>query len=167
MTTAPKPQRNYREREHRVTELPVADILKTVMKDLGIKNIELQKALGFPNPNVIAMIKSGAMRLPVNMAIKTAEMLKLDKVAFLGKVVAENDPALWDSIESLLGKKLVSTNELLLIKQIREMSKGFDLNLAESPEWLQANAAVIGPVVEREKAIVEATKNRKDDEPKN
>ena len=86
--------RSFRERDHRITKLPVKTILTDKMDLHGIKNVDLQKALGYPAPNVIAMMKSGVMRLPAKFAMKTAELLKINKQVFFAKVVQESDPVL-------------------------------------------------------------------------
>ena len=82
----PKPNaastEDFRERDHRFTALPVKDVLKVRMKELGIKNPELQKALDYPMPNVIAMMKSGTMRLPATKAPATAALLQVDTPSF-------------------------------------------------------------------------------------
>ena len=44
----PKTTENFRQRDHRFSALPLKDILRIKMKDLGIKNVDLQKILGYP-----------------------------------------------------------------------------------------------------------------------
>ena len=88
--------RNFRMRDPRFTGLAVKDILRIRMDDLGIKNPDLQRALGYAKPNVIAMMRSGTMSLPPSKALVAAQLLELDPVFLLNKVIAENDPALWD-----------------------------------------------------------------------
>jgi hypothetical protein len=94
---------NYRMRDPRFTALPVKDILKIRMDDLGIKNPDMQRALDYPKPNVIAMMRGGSMRLPASKALVAARLLELDPVFLLSKVIAENDPALWDAISAVMG----------------------------------------------------------------
>lgn len=153
----------FRERDHRFTALPVKDILKIRMKELGIKNPELQTALGYPAPNVIAMMKSGTMRLPATKAPATAALLKVDPVFLLAKVLAENDAALWEVIESLLGTQLVSANEMALINLIRQGLDGHDVNLAQSPVFVRAIKPQLAAIAKRETALVQAAINRQED----
>lgn len=164
MTKAKAPAtQKFRERDHRFTALPVKDVLKIRMKDLGISNGDLQKALDYPMPNVIAMIRGGKMRLPANKAAIAAKLLKVDPVAFLGKVIAENDPDLWDSISAVMGDHLITPNELALIKLVRQGLDGHDVNLAESPSFRQALAAECNQIVERENALAQAAIGRIDE----
>lgn len=153
---------SYRASSHRYSALPVKDVLRTRMKDLNLKNVDLQKALDYPFPNVIAMMRSGAMRLPANKVIVIAQLLQVDPIFLLGKVIAENDPALWDVISTLLGKQLVTGNELALITWVRQGLDGHDINLAASPGLTRVITPHLVAMAERETAKVQATIRRKD-----
>ena len=122
----------------RYTALPVKDVLKIRMKDLGLRNTDMQRALGYPMPNVISMMKTGSMKPPANKVLAIAEMLKVDPVFLLRKVIAENEPALWDAIASVLDQHLVTKNELALLRLVRYRLDGHDVNLTESPKFLDA-----------------------------
>jgi hypothetical protein len=154
------PNAPFRERKHRYTSLPVKDVLKIRMEDLEIRNVDLQKALGYPAPNVIAMMKSGSMRLPEGKAIEVADILKLDRTFLLGKVVAENNPELWDAITTIMGDRLVSANELALVGYIREALNGHDVDLAQSAVFTQAVAPILQVIVERQVELAQAAMNR-------
>lgn len=154
---------NFRERDHRFTALPVKDVLKIRMKDLGIKNPELQKALGYPMPNVIAMMKSGSMRLPPSKAVVTAQLLEVDPAFLLSKVIAENDPALWDAISAVMGDHLVTANEMALLNLVRQGLDGHDVNLAESPGFTDAAGPALNVILERQNALAQAAINRTDE----
>lgn len=130
------------------------------MADLEIKNIDLQKALGYAMPNVIAMMKSGSMRLPENKALQVADILKLDRTFLLGKVISESDPQLWDSITSIVGDKLVSASELALVHWVRDALNGHDVNLAEAPEFILAITPVVAGIVKRQNELTQAALHR-------
>jgi hypothetical protein len=153
----------FRERKHRYTSLPVKDVLRIRMTDLEIKNVDLQKALGYPAPNVIAMMKSGSMRLPESKTIEVADILKLDRTFLLGKVVSENNPELWDAITTIMGDRLVSANELALVGYVRAALDGHDVNLAESAVFTQAMAPILQGIVERQNELAKAAMNRSAD----
>ena len=158
-----EPPEDFRQRDHRYTSLPVKDVLKIRMKDLNIKNTDLQKALDYPMPNVIAMMKSGTMRLPTSKALIAAQLLQVDPVFLLSKVIAENDPALWDAISAVMGEQLITPNELALIKLVRRCLDGHDVNLAESPGFTQTLETELTAIAERENALAQAALNRTDD----
>lgn len=151
---------NFRDRDHRFTALPVKDVLKIRMKDLGVKNPELQKALGYPMPNVIAMMKTGSMRLPCNKVPAAAKLLQVDPVFLLAKVIAENDRDLWDVIASLLGDRLITANEMDLVNLVRQRLDGHDVGLAKSPGFIAALTPQLASIVERENALAQAAINR-------
>jgi hypothetical protein len=153
---------SFRKRKHRYSGLRFKDILKIRMADLEIKNTDLQKALGYAAPNVIAMMKSGSMRLPESKAIEVADILKLDRTFLLGKLVSENNPALWDAVTTIVGDKLVSANELAMVHWVRHALNGHDVNLAELPEFTQAVTPVVAGIVERQNALTKAALQRAD-----
>lgn len=122
----------------RYSALPVKDLLKIRMKELNIKNVELQRTLGYPKSNVIAMMKSGAMQLPAHKVLDAARLLELDPVFLLGKVIAEKDPELWRVILALLGNELITDNEMKLIHFVREGLGGHDVDLLQTPGFVQS-----------------------------
>ena len=132
----PKTAENFRQRDHRFSALPLKDVLKIRMKDLGIKNVDLQKILNYPAANVIAMIKGGSMRLPEGKAVQVADVLQLDRTFVLGKVISENNAELWAAITTVMGDRLVSASELALAQLVRKALDGHDVNLAESPGFV-------------------------------
>lgn len=154
---------DFRARPHNLTKLPVKDVLKIRMRDLGIKNTELQQALEYAHPNVIAMMREGKMRLPPGKATITANLLGLDPVFLLGKVVAESDPELWESISSLMADRLVTTNEVTLLALVRQKLQGHDVDLAQHPEFVAAVEPALKLIADRETALAQAALQRKDD----
>ena len=103
------------------------------------------------------------MRLPSNKVVITAKLLQVDPVFLLSKVVAENDPDLWDSISALLSNQLVTANEMALLKFVRQELDGHDVNLAESPGFTDAAGPALKVILERQNALAEAAKNRTDE----
>lgn len=150
------------ERDPRFSALPVKDVLKIRMKDLGVKNVDLQRALGYPAANVIAMMKMGTMRLPANKVIDAARVLQVDPVFLLGKVIAESDPDLWVVISKLLSAQLVSASELDLVNFVRRGLDGHDVNLTHLPDLTQLLALELKVILDRENALTLAAINRKD-----
>jgi hypothetical protein len=113
-------------------------------------------------PNVIAMMKNGTMRLPESKAIAVADILKLDRTFLLGKVVAENDPQLWDAITTIVGDRLVSTSELALVHWVRHALNGHDVNLTESSEFIRVTTPIIASIAEHQNELTRAALHRAD-----
>ena len=146
----------FRQRAHRYSALPVKTLLKVRMRDLELTNSDLQKVMGYDKPNVVAMMRSGSMRLPVNKVAEVAKVLVVDPVFLLGKVLAENDSALWDVIVSIMGDRLITANEMALIDRVRKVLDGHDVNLAELDEFMQVVNPVLIRLVECEDAMTKA-----------
>lgn len=164
MTTAKSskaaPEKDHRSRTHRFTAMPVKDIMKLRMADLDVKNVDLATALGYKMPNVIAMIKSGSMKISASKAVECARILKLDPVFFLGKVIQENDAELWDTISKVLGKRMVSNNEMEVVKLMRDELDGHDVPLAADPSFVQAVVPILQSAAKREDALKNAAMQR-------
>jgi len=143
----------------RHSSLPVKDLLKSRMKELDIKNIDLQRTLGYPRSNVIAMMKSGSMQLPANKVVDAARLLELDPVFLLGKVVAEKDPELWSVILTLLGRQLVSETEMALVNYARQGLDGHDIDLTREPNFDKVVKPLMEAIVAREVALTLAAVN--------
>lgn len=146
-----KDTKSFRERVHRISKLPVKDVLRIKMDELGIKNIDLQKRLGFPTPNVISMMKSGTMRVPIQHAVSVAEYLEIDKLGFLRKVVEENDPLLWDAMQLATGSTLgLTRNESNLLSFIRTSMDGFDPDLTKNEVFMSGLKSLCESVLQSE-----------------
>jgi hypothetical protein len=152
-----KPEKSFREREHRYSALTVQEILRIRMEELGVKNVDLSSFLGYKMPNVIAMMKAGTMRLPANKAEDVARILQLEPTFFLMKVIAENDADLADVISRVMGRKMVSENEFNLLKFVREALKGFDVDLCSDKDFTQAVSPVLKSISEREDQVKKAS----------
>lgn len=159
-----KDTKSFRERPHRISSLPVKDVLQTRMFELGIKNIDLQHHLGLPSPNVISMMKKGTMRLPIQYATKVANYLEIDKMAFLRKVVEENDPTLWDAVQEATGSLVsLSENEAKFLKVVRAELDGFDTDLFNNEFFYSGFKQLLAHVLRQElEKKIEIAKSRFD-----
>jgi hypothetical protein len=157
-------EKTYREREHRFSSLPIKDIMKTRIKDLGLKNRDVQEALGYPYQNVIAMIKSGNMRLSPEKALLAAGVLQLDPAFLLSKALEESNAPLWDAINKTMGNYLVTENEMALLSLVRKLLDGHDIDLTESEDFLQTISPILKKFASRAKSTTTASIKRIDEE---
>lgn len=81
----------------------VAQLIQARQNELGTTDQQVALALGYDHENVIAMIKRGAMRLPINKVIEMAGVLDVDAAALLRLTLGENDPLMLQTIEKILG----------------------------------------------------------------
>jgi hypothetical protein len=161
--TTNQPTPDFRARLQHLDKLPVKDILKIRMKDMGVKNTDLQKALDYPHANVISMLRVGTMSLPPGKTNIAAKMLEIDPVFLMSKVVSESIPGLWEAISEVMSDHLVTDHEVALLTLIRQKLQGHDVDLAQSPVFLAAIEPVLKQIADRETALAQAALLRKDD----
>lgn len=82
-------------------ETVAATISRAIHKS-GKTNREIAAEVGFPRPNFISMLKSGATRVPLGRVHRLALAIDLDPAELLEQAFREYDAELWESIETLL-----------------------------------------------------------------
>jgi hypothetical protein len=87
----------------RVIAQPFKDYFTQRLAEAGVTNAEMAEALGYDRPNVISMIKTGDMKMPLNKVAATARKLGLDPVFVLEKLLSENAPEIWDALREVIG----------------------------------------------------------------
>lgn len=103
----------------------VAAFLAQSQAQLGLSDHDLAAAAGYA-PNVIALMKAGTMRMPVNKVKEFAAALKTSHTELLGLLMAESAPELWDAIRELLPLGDLTGTEVNLIRHLRKLTKGRD-----------------------------------------
>ena len=75
---SPSADCNFRQRAHHYSALPVKTLFRVRMRDLDLTNSDIQPVMGYAKPNVIAMMRTGSMRLPVTKVAEVAKILEVD-----------------------------------------------------------------------------------------
>lgn len=101
----------------------VAALLTQRQAQLGLSDDDLAAAAGYA-PNVIALMKAGTMRMPVNKVKVFAAALKTSHAELLGLLMAESAPELWGAIRELLPLGDLTGTEVNLIRHVRKLTKG-------------------------------------------
>ena len=101
----------------------------------GKSNQEIADEIGIPKGNVVAMIRSGSMKLPINRVAAMAKAIDVDPMKLLRVVMSEGDAALLKAIEEIAGTRVVTENEFALIEFIRHHSKNLDIDWKSRPEF--------------------------------
>lgn len=120
------------ELEKRAAQLPLSEYLRIKIHESGKTNVDLAREIGYtdnrgvPKGNVIAMLKSGLMALPLNMVLPTAKALDIDPAVLLRKKLEESMPGLWEQIQESLGHQLVSPHEAELLRFLQSQTKEID-----------------------------------------
>jgi hypothetical protein len=77
-------------------------------------------------------------------------MLQLDPAFILGKMLNENDPQLWDTIQKIIGNKIVSEAEFNTAAFLRAELDGFDIDLSKNAEFVAAVTPVLAKLRSKE-----------------
>jgi hypothetical protein len=152
--------KSYKEREHRFSLLPISEIITIYTNELGLKNTDVQIALGYKKPNVIAMIKSGSMKFPPEKSTDLAALFKLDPAFVLRKALQESNATLYDTIQLTIGKNIVTENEHNLLTRMRERVNGFDVNFLANAEFVKLLDVFLNEAQSHQKAKKQASLDR-------
>jgi len=117
--------------------MPLHVYLRYRMRQLpDLTNAEVARALGYPRPNVVAMIMSGTMPLPLAKVPALARVLRIDPLALLRRAMSSYMPEEWQTIETVIGEtKLLSSNEMALLQKFREVLAGEDVALLDDAQF--------------------------------
>lgn len=101
-----------------MTSSTVAEYLAHQLRVCGMTQKQVAEAAGFPNPNVISMMKRGQTKVPLDKVPALARALGVDPAHFLRIVMLEYTPENWKAVQEALGFVL-SRNERELIEGLR------------------------------------------------
>jgi hypothetical protein len=101
------------------TKADVAIYISRSIQRSGKTNIQIASEAGFPNPNIISMIKSGKTPMPMARIPALAKAMCTDPKILLDGCLAAYHPELHKVISSLAPGALISRGELALIRVLR------------------------------------------------
>lgn len=104
---------------------------------LGLSDGDLADAVGY-EPGVIRLLKTGAMRLPINKVPAFARALEVEQVVLLEQVLLDASPELWKVLEPLLPLGDLAPAEVNLLRHLRKLANGQPF----SPVVLEGSAIV-------------------------
>lgn len=100
--------------------LPIAQYLTAQIALSPKTQSEIAREMGLNTPNLITMIKQGAIKLPMAQVLPLAKALGIDPLHLYKMAMLEYYPESWEIIESLLKQPALSANELAIIEVIRQ-----------------------------------------------
>lgn len=103
----------------------VAKLISDAIDKSGKSNTQIARETGFPRPNVIAMIRYGDTKLPLERVPGMARALGLDAKYLMRTTLAEYMPWFLPIVEDLFGAA-ASRNELEILRTIREATGNAD-----------------------------------------
>ena len=84
----------------------------------------LGTAVGFERPSIMSMIKTGAIRFPLNKIPALAQALELDAANLLVIAIKESAPDLLDLMEEVWGPRDLTPEERRLVQACRKIAAG-------------------------------------------
>lgn len=131
--------------------MPLNVFIQARMRQLpDVTNVMVAEALGYPRPNVIAMLRQGSMKLPISKVPALAQVLEVDPAALLRAVLREYEPAALEVIESTLGAaSLLSESEVALVRFVRHQLSEHDVPLVGELATERALAGVLSERLQR------------------
>lgn len=137
-----------------ISSLPLNAYIAIKMDEVGKSNTQVASELGYEKPNVVAMMRSGSMRLPLNKVAAMAAALECDPIFLLEKVLTETNPELWFAMKPLVGQSLVTQSELRLIQLVRGLMDGLEIDFIDDPDFVRDLKPIVKEI--QKKAIFEA-----------
>jgi hypothetical protein len=120
--------------------------ISNAVKRTGKTNQEIAEETGFSRGNVVAMISSGAMNVPINRVAAFARAIEVDPVALLRKVLSDSDSHLLDTIEEVMKMRAISEDEFEFISLLRKMSGNLEIAWAGRKELVDAMEPVVAKI---------------------
>lgn len=102
-----------------------AEVLRNAIDNGVKKQIEIATELGYKKPNFISMMKTGVVKIPLDVAPSIAKAVGLDPIYFTNLVLADHHPELHAVLNENL-TALNSKNENMLLEVVRDALKGRD-----------------------------------------
>jgi cyanate lyase len=103
------------------TTTSLVDRINSRKAELGISDDQLSQELGFDKLITVTLLKTGAIRPPINKIPALAIALDLDTAELMKVALSEADPALWETISEVFNPMRLSATELNLVKHVREV----------------------------------------------
>jgi len=145
--------------------MPVNELIAVHMERHEIPNTTVAHRLGYASPNVVAMLRAGTMKLPMNKIVPMARVLHIDPMYLAMCVNAENSFNLDELIEAISRRTPVTQNEEKLILALRKASKGRDIDLDEHPDVqakiISAFAAAADSQADDDDGLIRALKGKR------
>jgi len=101
------------------------EYLATLIDKSSLKQNEISGALGYANPNMISMIKTGRTKLPFEKVPAFAKAVGVDPAHLMRLMLKEYAPELLEVLTALLGFPCTQ-NEAALLRVYRKATKDAD-----------------------------------------
>lgn len=142
------------------SKITVAKYLEQQLALCGKSQREVSQEIGYTNPNIMTMLKTGATKVPLNKVGLLAKSLGVDPAYMLRLVANEYMPDTWEAIEEILGKEnLMTDQDRMIAVFVRDVAgnQPIDLTIDENRKALSETVKLIA---NRDKAKADAAVRR-------
>jgi len=98
----------------------VAEYINWQVDLCGKKQYQIAEEAGFEKPNIVTMIKQGKTKLPLEKIGRFAKAIEVDPIHLFKLCMQEYLPETWDEIQKMFSQPVLTTNEVAILKVIRE-----------------------------------------------
>lgn len=104
-----------------------------IAKSMGKTQREIAAECGYDKPNMIAMMKAGHVKVPLDKVPQLAKALNVEPAFLMRLAMNQYWPGAADTIAQVFGT-ILTTNETKIIEKIREFSKNSDPAMSRQVE---------------------------------
>lgn len=134
------------------------EYLSAKIFESGFSNKQIAEAIGYPNGNVVSMMKTGNMKLPLNRIAQMARKINVDPKYLMAKVMTESQPEVWGAICEVFDlSSSITENELDTVQWFRRLLNGADAALMEDAEFTRTVEPILDRIGKRDRALINAT----------
>ena len=149
------------------SKISVAKYLEQQIAVCGRSQREIAAEIGYANPNIMTMFKTGATKIPVTKVGPLARALGVDPAFMLRLVMHEYMPEAWEAIEDIIGKdRLLTDQDRAIAAFVRDTAGATPVDISIE-ENRRALADAIKGIASRDQAKAVAAVSRIDALPKN
>lgn len=105
------------------TRKDIAQYLSRSISRSGKTQLQIAMEAGFPTPNVVSMMKSGQLKIPLARVPALARSLGVDAGEMFRHCLEAYEPELYELFSVVAPSMLVTTREYELIKSLRAAAR--------------------------------------------
>lgn len=105
------------------TKRDVALYLRNCIARSGKTQLQIAEEAGFPTPNVVSMMKTGQLKIPLARVPAIAKSLGIDPLELFHLCLEAYEPELYECFSVVAPSVLITSRELQVIKSLREASR--------------------------------------------
>jgi hypothetical protein len=149
------------------SKISVAKYLEQQLAVCGKSQREISAEIGYANPNIMTMFKTGATKIPLTKVGALAKAIGADPAFMLRLVMGEYMPETWDAIEEIIGKdNLLTEQDKNIAALVRDTAGATPVDISIEENRKALSEAIQG-IVARDQAKADAAVKRIDSLPKN